>query len=319
MPAVAATIIQPQTYVRLQTSWADQPSVSYVRFVRVNPDTCEEVAVRVHTAYDASGEYILVSCDGTAVVWDTEAPLGVDLEYRVEGLGSTVTATSTLVNIDDNGELHLKDPLSPCNDIRVATCIDDSCTDSDPGTFYIGHSGDIRPAHTISLLPVMASTPISRSRTRQKPTSMLMLGTQDCDDAEAIVAINAAGTPLLWQSLPEYCMEDRYITVGDVATGRIGVDQRLQDRTHAMPYLVTHRPAGPGNGPCGVRWNDLCDIYPTWDAMAAAGLTWNDLLLGFASGSVGARRTWDDVEAEFTNWDDVEASNVDWNDVRELP
>lgn len=319
MPVVSASVIQPQTYVRLQTSWADLPVVDYVRFVRVNPLTCEETVVRVHTAYDSSGEYILLSCDDTAVVWDTEAPLGVDLEYRVEGLGSTTTVTSAIVNIDDNGELHLKDPVNPCHDIRVAVCIDDVCTDSDPGTFYAGHSSDVHHALSINLLPVNATKPIVISRLRQAPESVLVLGTQDCDDADAMVLLHSPGTPLLWQSLPEYCMADRYISVGDYTVSRLGVDQRLEVRIHQQPYLQVERPAGPGNGPCGVRWNDLCDIYDTWDEMAAAGLTWNDLLLGYASDAVPERRTWDDVLAEYTDWDDVQASNVDWDDVMELP
>lgn len=319
MPIVDATVIQPQTYVRLQTSWADLPVVDYVRFVRVNPLTCEETVVRVHTAYDSSGEYILLSCDDTAVVWDTEAPLGVDLEYRVEGFGTATTVTSAVVNIDDNGELHLKDPVNPCHDMRVAVCIDDICIDSDPGTFYVGHSSDSRRAQSINLLPVNASRPITIYRTRQDPESMLMLGTQACEDADAMVTLMTPGGPLLWQSLPEYCMADRYISIGDYVVSRLGVDQRLEVRTHQLPYLQSERPAGPGNGPCGVRWVDLCDLYATWDELAAAGLSWNDLLLGYASDSVAARRTWDDVEAEFTDWDDVEASNVDWADVAQVP
>ena len=320
MPIVSATVVQPQTYVRLQTSWADLTVVDYVRFVRVNLETCEEVTVRVHTAYDSSGEYILLSCDDSAVVWDTEAPLGVDLEYRVEGLGTTVTATSVTVNIDDNGENHLKDPLNPCSDVRVATCIDEvGCVDSVVGTFYVGHTANARHPHSINLLPVKATLPVTRSRPRQAPESLLVLGTQECEDAEAVVTLNAPGTPLLWQALPEYCMADRYISVGEYTESRLGVDQRLEARVHSMPYLQTARPEGPGNGHCGVRWVDLCDTYATWDDMAAAGLTWNDLLLGNAVTPplVPASRRWIDVETEFTNWLDVETSNTNWAQVRD--
>lgn len=318
MPIVSATVVQPQTYVRLFTSWADMPTVDYVRFVRVNPVTCEEEVVRVHTAYDSTGEYILLSCDNTAVVWDTEAPLETNLEYRVEGLGTAVTVTSVVVNIDNNGENHLKDPLNPCHDVRVAVCIDEpGCVDSEVGTFYIGHSADVYHAHSINLLPVNASKPVTIFRTRQAPESMLMLGTQDCEDAEAMVELLAPGTTLLWQSLPEYCIEDRYASIGEYTVSRLGVDQRLEVRTHQMPYLVTQRPVGPGKAPCGIRWNDLCDEYATWDELAAAGLTWNDLLLGNATGMFPAARRWIDVETEFTDWLDVETSNTDWQQVRE--
>lgn len=317
MPLVSATVVQPQTYVRLFTSWADLPVVDYVRFIRVNPDTCEEVTVRVHTAYDSTGDYILLSCDDTAVVWDTEAPLGVDLEYRVEGLGTTTTVTSVIVNIDDNGELHLKDPVNPCHDVRVAVCIDEPvCEDSDPGTFYVGHTSDVHHAHSINLLPVNGDRPITISRTRQEPESQLVLGTQDCGDADAMNLVNKPGGPLLWQSLSEYCMEDRYISIGDYDESRLGVDQRLTVRIHAMPYLVTNRPPGPGKGPCGVRWNDLCDEFDTWDELTAAGMTWNDLLLGNASGMFPLARRWIDVETGFADWLAVEADGT-WQDIRD--
>lgn len=320
MPVVSATVVQPQTYVRLMTSWADVPTETHVRFTRIDPDTCEETAVRVHTAYDESGEYILLSCDQTAVVWDTEAPLGVSVEYRADGLVTGLSTSTVVVVIDDNGENHLKDPLHPCNDVRVAVCIDDPiCEDSDPGSFYIGHSSDVRNAHSTSLLPVNATKPITISRARQDPESTLAIGTQLCGDADAMVEINAPGTPLLWQSLPEYCMADRYISVGPYEVGRLGVDQRLTVRTHAMPYAEVERPAGPGQGVCGTRWVDLCDEYDTWDEMQAAGLTWNDLLLGNAVSPplVPASRRWIDVETEFTDWADVEASNADWAEVRD--
>lgn len=322
MPIVSATVVQPQTYVRLMTSWADASSETHVRFVRVNPATCEEVAVRVHTAYDESGEYILLSCDDTAVVWDTEAPLGVDLEYRVDGLVTGLEVTSITVNIDDNGENHLKDPLHPCNDIRVATCIDEVGCDldpADPETFYAGHSKDIHNNRSVSLIPVMESYPVAISRPRQKPESVLWLGTQTCNAKDAVEQINAPGTPLLWQSLPEYCMEDRYISVGAYESSRLGVDQRLTVRIHTMPYATVRRPAGPGDGICGTRYIDLCDEYATWDDMAAAGLTWNDLLLGNAVTPplVPASRRWIDVETEFTDWLDVETSNADWQQVRD--
>lgn len=321
MPIVSATVVQPQTYVRLMTVWADLPTETHVRFVRVNPETCEEVVVRIHTAYDESGEYILLSCDDSAVVWDTEAPLETDLEYRVEGLVTGATVTSVTVNIDDNGENHLKDPLHPCNDVRVATCIDEvGCDDDgDVETFYIGHARDTRANRSVSLIPVMESLPIVISRPRQAPESLLRLGTQTCDARDSIVQISEPGTPLLWQSLPEYCIEDRYISVGTYDVDRIGVDQRLTVRIHSMPYATVRRPAGPGQGVCGTRFMDICDVYDTWDEMAAAGLTWNDLLLGNAVAPplVPASRRWADVEAEFTDWADVETSNVDWQQVRD--
>lgn len=137
---------------------------------------------------------------------------------------------------------------------------------------------------------------------------MLALATQDCEDLDAMEELTAPGTPLLFQALPEYCIEDRYISVDTHTIGRLGVDQRLTVRTHQLPYVKVGRPPGPGKGPCGIRWNDLCDIYATWDDMAGDLLTWNDLLLGFASPEADMeRRVWLNVENGFADWAAVEA------------
>lgn len=319
MPIVSATVVQPQTYVRLETSWADASSETHVRFVRVNPVTCEEVVVRVHTAYDTTGEYILLSCDDTAVVWDTEAPLETNLTYRVEGLVTGLTTTTGTINIDNNGSSYLKDPLQPCHDVRVATCIDDpDCVDSVVGAFYLGHRPDEYENHSVNLLPVNARRPVTVSRQRQDAQSTLGIGTQLCADSEAMVDLTKPGTPLLFQALPEYCIEDRYMSLGTHEVSRLGVDQRLEVRIHTIPYAVVDRPVGPGKAPCGVRWNDLCDEFETWDALAAEGLTWNDLLLGYASPDTGVeRRQWIDVETGFANWAAVEADGT-WQNIRDV-
>lgn len=318
MPLVTATVVQPQTYVQLYTNWIDEPLVDYVRFIRVVDATCEESVVRVHTAYDDSGDYILLSCDSTAVVWDTEAPLNTQLSYRVEGLDSSTTVSTGPITIDDNDSLYLKDPLHPCSDLQIDTCIDDpDCVETGPGVMYAGMGDISRPSHSINLLPNNASLPISISRQRQAPVSTLYLATKTFDDRDALVDLLQPGTPLLFQALPEYGFPDWYIDVATPSEVPLSRDQSYPVRTHQLPFLVVARPPGPMDGVCGTRWMDMCDIYATWGDMATAGLTWNDLLLGYASGDSGVtRRRWIDVETGFANWAAVEANGT-WQDLRD--
>ena len=81
-----------------------------------------------------------------------------------------------------------------------------------------------------------------------------------------------------------------------------------------MPFLTTDSPVGPSLGICGARVMDLCDVYPTWDALVAAGLTYADLLRGLAgTGTAVALATWNDVNADFATWNALNANEPDWN------
>lgn len=318
MPLVTATVVQPQTYVRLETNWIDFPAVDYVRFVRINSETCEEVVVRVHTAYDSSGDYILLSCDSTAVLWDTEAPLNTQFSYRVEGLGSSTTVSTGFITLDDNDLIYLKDPLRPCHDQQIAVCIDDpDCVEDGPGIMYAFMAPVSRPSHSITLLPNNASLPVSISRQRQAPVGTMYLATKTFADRDSLVETLSPGTPLLFQALPEYGFPDWYLDIAAETDGSLSRDQRYPVRTVELPFMVVARPPGPMEGVCGTRFTDLCDIYPTWGDLATAGLTWNDLLLGFASGASGVtRRRWIDVETGFANWLAVENHGT-WQQLRD--
>lgn len=219
----------------------------------------------------------------------------------------------------------LKSPLFPCSDIEVGSCspaMDFDC-EEDSRVSYVGMAEDRLAPNTVLSEPANRKHSIPTSRVRRAPISELRLLAHDCDARDAVLLINDPGTPLLFQAPADYCLPDRYITVGEETELRISVDQRDDFRLMSLPYAVVARPEGPANGPCGLRIMDLCDIYTSWQAMTLAGLDWVDLLLGAASNNApgdnpAALRTWGEVETEFANWAAVEDGGTrDWGELRD--
>lgn len=229
----------------------------------------------------------------------------------------TVTVTSESV--------WLKDPFNPCSDVEIGLCepgMDFDC-EVDSRVSYAGMANDELDANTVLSLPANRKYPIPINRQRRAPRSELRLIAHDCDARDVVLNINDTGNPLLFQVPADYCIPDRYVSVGTLTEARFSVDQREDFRLMVMPYAVVQRPEGPANGPCGLRIMDLCDIYTSWQAMTLSGLTYLDLLLGNASNDSpgndpAALRTWGEVEVEFANWLAVEAGGTrDWGELRD--
>ena len=222
--------------------------------------------------------------------------------------------------------LWLKSPLNPCSDVEIGICSPmlQDCED-DTRVSYVGHDSEDYAPNTVLWQPVNQRYPIPVNRVRRGATSTLRLLAHDCDARDALRLANEPGDPLLFQAPADYCIEDRYISVGMVNESRLSVDQREDFRLVTLPYAVVSRPVGPANGVCGARIDDLCDIYTSWAAMNIAGLTWTDLLLGEASPDgpgqpdpPAAARTWDEVNAEFANWTAVDSGGTrDWDELED--
>ena len=236
----------------------------------------------------------------------------------------TATACET-VNVPSES-VWLKNPLHPCLDVEIGLCnpMLEDCDAADRVS-YVGMDADDYAPNTVLLSPVNRRRPIPINRTRRDATSTLRLLAHTCQARDAVLEENLPGDPLLFQAPAEYCIADRYISVGNINESRLSVDQREEFRLMTLPYAVVDRPEGPADGVCGARIRDLCDLYTSWAALTIVGLTWTDLLLGEASPNgpgqpepPAAARTWDDVEAEFTDWNDVLAGGTrDWNELRD--
>lgn len=234
------------------------------------------------------------------------------------------TALSNIVSLLADA-IWLKNPLHPCLDVAISLCDPayDPCTEDDRVS-YVGTETHEYDPNTALLYPVNRRRPIPVNRVRRDARTVLRLLAHDCAARDMILAANEPGDPLLFQAPAEYCIEDRYVSVGTVSETKISIDQREPFRLMTLPYVIVDRPEGPADGPCGIRITDLCDIYSSWAAITIAGLTYTDLLLGEASHSSpgnalpAAARTWGEVETEFATWLAVEAGGTrDWGELRD--
>lgn len=248
----------------------------------------------------------------------------VDEIYVTQQVDVAATACETVTVSSES--VWLKNPFNPCLDVEVGLCSPmlQDC-EEDTRVSYVGTSAEDYTPNTALLAPINRRRPIAINRVRRDAAATLQLLTHDCEARDAVLETNEPGDPLLFQAPATYCIPDRYISVGVLNEARLSVDQREDFRLITLPYVVVDRPVGPANGVCGARIDDLCDIYSSWAALTIAGFTWTDLLLGEASPNgpgqpdppAGAR-TWDDVEAEFTDWDDVEAGGTrTWDELRD--
>jgi hypothetical protein len=220
---------------------------------------------------------------------------------------------STPVTIANDGCFRLGDPVRPCNDRPV--CFTEEDCPPEPG-IYFGSMGEESYAdNSGQLLPVNASRAVTVSRERRDTASQLNLVTASFTDRDDLLVLLAPGSPLLWRGPAQYGTKDRYMSIFDVGVTRSFSDHREEPRVFTMPWTGEDPPVGPSLGVCGTRITDLCDVYPTWDALIAAGLTYADLLRGYAGTGVSAPlAVWNDVNADFADWTALDAGEADWDD-----
>lgn len=224
------------------------------------------------------------------------------------------------------GRVWLKSPLQPCSDLELLTCGSANvynCEDPDARQIVFSQMAEESfAANTVNLLPVNRRRPIPTYRVRRDIESTLTLVTRTFADRDALRAANEPGHPLFFQAPPEYGIADRYMSIGTVTESRGLPDHRFQPRVVQLPHAVVDRPEGTADGVCGARVGDLCDIYSSWDAINAVGLTYEGILLGEAGldapGSTPSSEmeTWQEVLDEFGVWSAVN-NGQDWEDVLE--
>jgi len=231
----------------------------------------------------------------------------------------TADTSADPLTVANDGRFWLKDPVRPCNDRPVPLCQTGSpklppCEDTN-GILFVGIGPDIYPANSFSLRAVNRSFSQAITRPRGSAVTALKLQTVTFTDRDDVITLVAPGSPLLFQGPPEYGIPDRYMDIQDVQISPELPDLRIQNRTETLPYATVERPAGPTQGICGARVADICEQYASWDALAATGMTWNDLVAGQATPTSANpnRRTWDDVNSEFADWNAVNTGGRTWD------
>lgn len=322
MPAINTTVYPLSARVRVEINWADVPTVDCARVVRVNADA-SETPLRAYVAPCLEfGEGYIQLSDHRAIFWDTEVPLDASFTYRTEGAeytfpvppGPTTTGPLTVAS---DGDFWLRDPVRPCHDARITLCWDPNpaCLPAE-GIFLAENGAETYGSVGGSFLPTNSSLPVSINRTRVAAAAGHTMVTRMFSDRDRLLTLLAPGTELMLVGPPDYGIPDRYVNYGDVQVSRALPDHRYQPRLFTMPYTTTARPVGTSQGICGARFADLCDVYPTWNAMASAGLLYGDLLRGAAAPPPPTGRTWLAVENGFANWGAVKAGGRTWSQLK---
>jgi hypothetical protein len=226
-----------------------------------------------------------------------------------------IEACSNPVTIDNDGCFRLGDPVRPCSDRHVCLGEESDCSVEEAGVYFGSMTPGRYADNSGQLLPVNARRPIVVSRERRDVQADLVLVTRTFTDRDDVLDLAEPGSPLLWRGPASYGTGNPYMSVLDVDLSASFLDLQQQPRVIAMPFWAVDAPVGPSLGVCGTRVDDLCDVYATWDAMAAAGLTYAGILRGLAGTGVSvALATWNDVNADFATWNALNAGETDWVD-----
>lgn len=94
MPTIDVYPDVPRAYNRVEVDWADVPSVTHARVLRVDVESGTCTPLRPYICFD--GDYLLLSC-GHGIFWDTEVPLDRSVYYITEGADAPCIPTSPSV------------------------------------------------------------------------------------------------------------------------------------------------------------------------------------------------------------------------------
>lgn len=193
------------------------------------------------------------------------------------------SATSGGVLVQSLGACRLKDPLRPGNNVRVDFFFDPNplCIPAE-GVFWQSLDTETQAANAATFNVNNQPNPTVVSKQRSSITSTLTLVSRTFPDRDRLVTLLAPGSPILFQVPDEYGTPDRYVSVGADTIARILPDHRIPIRVFSLPHSVCSAPGGPMQGTVGTRWSDTCNRYATWALVAAAGLTWTQILDGLA-------------------------------------
>lgn len=188
---------------------------------------------------------------------------------------SSYTGLTTLAS---GGGFWLRSPLKPYKDRRLLLRGDGTCPPAG-GIYFVGMDArESYEANGTVVAPANRKLGMAISRPRRGVSSTLSLVTRTFADRDAVLDTMSDGTPVQVAAPPAYGLPARYLAAGVVDVQRGMADHRFQPRLITLPYTEVGQPAGPGAGVLGARHRDLCKTYATWDAAAAASVTYDDMI-----------------------------------------
>jgi hypothetical protein len=317
--ATASITALPQPdfgYVMITVNFSGDTGVTYGGAVRIEPDGTQ-TPVRVNTAPDPTGNFMLLN-GGTAILYDTEAPMDVALTYKAVEPSGVYTATTSTITLNSEGTLWLKDPVYPAHDVRIFLDPPAGLPECNPGDgiFWRTKNGDVYTTQTNNVIVNNSSLPVPLVRKRLAAASQLSLVTRTYDDRDLLIALFAPGTILLLETPAKYGVPRRYVSLGDVQINPVSRVGSRQWSTAESPYQTVDRPAGASFGVAGARWGDLCSgPYATFGAATTAGITWAGVVSGQAGppADLPPYRTWIVVKSTFANWNAVNTGGRTWD------
>lgn len=203
-------------------------------------------------------------------------------------VSSNPTVSTSTLQLASNGLIQVKDPLRPANSVQadlgsLRRGIPDWLCRRGSSFGYLGVAAKSRAARSGVFEVPNQAEPVTISRVRGSPSTSLGLVARSFADRDAMVTLLSAGSALLIQTPAAYGEPDQYAQVLDVGEDPVFQDRRRQPRLFTIPYRVTKAPSGPPQGAQGQRWGDIGARYTTNTALAAAGLTWTQVLDGQAA------------------------------------
>ena len=235
--------------------------------------------------YTASGTAPAGTVSVQPILQMTGTPsAGVTLQvFSVALTNAAGSATSGTVTVASNATCWLKDPLRPGNSIRVDFCFDPNplCTPTQ-GVFFQSMAEMARGANAANFNVNNQQQPVVTAKTRSAPTSTLTLVSRTFTDKDRLNTILDAGSPLLFQVPSDYGVPQMFLSIAGTTESRVFPDHRFPIRIFQLPFASVASPGGPMQGTIGARWADTCNVYATWAAVTAAGLTWTQVLDGAA-------------------------------------
>lgn len=251
--------------------------------------------------------------NGSGVWADTTVPLDTPVQYLAAVPGEDPVASGDPVTLDSGGVWRLGNPFRPYQDVLLTLAAPTPHCSATGAAVIMGLTADQHNGQGELQRLAGRAGPLVGTDPLETPTFDLRLWTRLEADREAVLDLHRTGDILLLRAPSTYQLAPRYVFVSGVGVERVSADHRKTWRAIVAQLREVDQPVGGAYGWLGVRWVDLCTVYPTWADLLAAGASWATIATGGATGAFpAAMRTWAEVDATWATWAGLTAEGKTW-------